>query len=44
MRKESLDDDVSILQKNINDASHDKEKDQEEITHVDSKEEELNEP
>ena len=44
-RKDSLDDDdVGILQKkNIDEASHEKEKDQEEINNDESKEEELNE-
>ena len=44
-KKDSLDDDdVGILQENIDKASHEKEKDQEEIKDDESKEEELNEP
>ena len=44
-RKNSLDDDdVGILQKNIDETSHEKENDQEEINNEESKEEEINEP
>ena len=38
-RKDSLDDDVGILQENIDEASQEKEKDQEEIKNDESKEE-----
>ena len=43
-RKDFLDDDISILQKNIDEISHEKEKDQKEIINDESKDEELNEP
>ena len=44
-RKDSLDDDdVSILQENINEAFHEKKKDQEKVNNDETKEEKLNEP
>ena len=43
-RKDSLDDDVGILQENLDDASHEKENDQKEMNSDESKKKKLNEP